>query len=131
MFWENHFIPATISESSISEPLQQFIAFSIQLGGMAVTISYLNTEAEYNASKLLLKNIVDQIINQNTEYKSNKIWISEIKNDIKKGRTKVENTIPSRIRDIMSKRQIRANSILQQPSCSNLLNIILIYEFMI
>ena len=58
----NHFIPAIISESSISEPLQQFIAFSIQLGGMVVTISYLNTEAEYNASRLL---IVDQIINQN------------------------------------------------------------------
>ena len=77
----------------------------------------------------LLKDIVNHIISQNTEYKSNKKRISEIKNNIKKGRTKVENTILSRIRDVMSNDPIRANELLQQSGCNNLLNIIPIDEF--
>ena len=40
---------------------------------------------EYNASKLLTKDIVDHIISQNKEYKPNKERISEIKNNIIKG----------------------------------------------
>ena len=68
----NHFIPAIIGVSSISEHLQELITLPIRLGGMAVTTPYLNTEAEYNASRLLTKVIVDLIISQDTEYKSNK-----------------------------------------------------------
>ena len=58
----NHFIPAIIGESSISEHLRELIALPIRLGEIAVTISHLNTESEYNASKLLTKDIVDYII---------------------------------------------------------------------
>ena len=51
----NHFIPAVIGESFISEHLRKLIALPIRLGGMAVTTPYLNTKAEYNASRLTLK----------------------------------------------------------------------------
>ena len=46
---------------------------------MAVTTHHLDTEAEYNASRLLTKDIVDHIISQDTEFKPNKERISEIK----------------------------------------------------
>ena len=46
---------------------------------MSLTTPYLNTEAEYSASRLLTKDIVDHIISQNTEYKPYKERISEIK----------------------------------------------------
>ena len=62
----NHFIPAIIGESSISEHLRELIALLIQLGGMAVTIPYLNTEVDYNTSRLLIKDIVYHIIHQDT-----------------------------------------------------------------
>ena len=58
----NHFIPVIISESSISENLRQLIALPIRLGGMAVTTPHFNTETEYNASRLLTKDIVDHVI---------------------------------------------------------------------
>ena len=90
---------------------------------MAITTPYLNTEAEYIASKLLTEDIVDHI-SQNIEHKTNKERISEIKNNIKKERSKAENTDLSRIRENMSKYQIRANDNLQQPGCNNWLKII-------
>ena len=99
----NHFIPAIIGDSSISEHLRQLIALPIRLVGMAATTPHLNTETEYNASRLLTKKIVDHIISQNTEDKPNKERISEIKNNIKKGRTETENTNLIRIRENMSK----------------------------
>ena len=99
----NHFISAIIGKSSISEHLQQLIALTIQYGGMAVTTPHLNTDTEYNVSRLLTKDIVDHIISRNTEYKPNKERISEIKNNIKKGRTEAQNTNLSRIRENMSK----------------------------
>ena len=40
----NHFIPAIIGESSVSEHLQQLIAPAIPIGGVAVTIPHLNTD---------------------------------------------------------------------------------------
>ena len=83
----NHFISALSGESPISEHLRQYIALSIRLVGLAVTTPHLNTKVEYNASRLLAKDIVDHIISQNTKYKPNKERISEIKNSIKKGRT--------------------------------------------
>ena len=55
--------------------------------------------------------------------------ISEIKNNMKKKRSKTENTNLSRIRENMCKDQITANDILQQPGCNNCLNIIPIEEF--
>ena len=58
----NHFIPVIISESSISENLRQLIVLPIRLGGMAVITPHLNTETEYNASRLLTKDIVDHVI---------------------------------------------------------------------
>ena len=76
-----------------------------------------------------IKDIVDNIINQSTDYKPNKERISEFKNNIKKGRTKAENENLRRIRESMSTDQIRANDILQQPGCNNWLNIIPIEEF--
>ena len=124
----NQFILAIIGESSISENLRQLIALPIRLRGTAVTTLYLSKEAEYNASRLLTKDIVDHIISQNTEYKPSKDRISEIKNSIKKGRTETENTNLSIIRENMSKDQIRANNILQKPGCNNWLNIIPIEE---
>ena len=78
---------------------------------------------------MLTKDIVDQIIRQNTGYKPNKERISEIKNNIKKERSKAENTNISRIRENMSKDLISANDILQQAGCNNWLNIIPIEEF--
>ena len=48
---------------------------------------------------------------------------------MKKGRSEAENTSLSKIRENMSKDQIRANGILQQPVCNNRLNIIPIEEF--
>ena len=125
----NHFIPAIIGETSISEHLRELVALPIRVGGMAVTTPHLNTESEYSASKLLTKDIVDHMINQNTEYKPSNERVSEIKNNIKKGRTKAENTKPSRFRENMSKDQIRANYIRQQPGCNNWLNIIPIEEY--
>ena len=71
---------------------------------------------------------MNHIISQNTKCKPNTERISEIKNNIKKGRTEAENKNLSRIRDNMSKDQIRANDILQQLDCNNLLNIILIED---
>ena len=62
----NHFIPAIIGESSISEHLRELIALLIQLRGMAVVIPYLNTEVDYNTSRLLIKDIVYHIIRQDT-----------------------------------------------------------------
>ena len=62
----NQFILAIIGESSISENLRQLIALPIRLRGTAVTTPYLSKEAEYNASRLLTKDIVDHIISQNT-----------------------------------------------------------------
>ena len=88
----NHFIPVIIGESSVSDHLQQLIALPTQLGGIAVTTPHLNTESEYKASRLLTEDIVDNIISQGTHYKPNKERTSEIKNNIKKGRTKAENT---------------------------------------
>ena len=118
----NHFIPAIIVQSSISEHLPELIALPIRLGEMAVTTPHLNTKAEYNASRLLTKDIVDRIIRQDTECKPNKERISEIKNNNNKERTKAENISLSRIRENMPKDQIRANHILQQPGCKNWLN---------
>ena len=80
---------------------------------MTVTTPYLKTEAEYNASRLLPQDIVEHIISQSTAYKPNKERISEIKNNIKKGRIETENTNLSRVKQNMSKDQIRANAILQ------------------
>ena len=122
----NHFIPAIICESSISELSRELIALPMRLGVMAVTTPHLNTEAEYNASRLLTK---DHIISQDTEHKPNKEQISEIKNNIKKEKNKAENTNLSRIRENMSKNKIRGNNFLQQPGCNNWLNIIPIEEF--
>ena len=122
--FRNHFISAIIGESSISDHLRQLIVLPIRLGGIAVTTPHLNTEAEHKASRLLTKDIVDDIISQSTEYKPNKERISEIKNNIKKEKTKAENANLSRIRENMSTDQIRANDILQQPGCNNWLNII-------
>ena len=51
---------------------------------MAVITPHLSTEAEYNAPRLLTKDIVDHIISQNIEHKPN---ISEIRSNMKKGRT--------------------------------------------
>ena len=72
---------------------------------------------------------MDNIISQSKDYKPNKERISEIKNNIKKGRTEAENTNLSRIRENMSTDQIRANEILQKPGCNTSLNIIPIEEF--
>ena len=96
---------------------------------MAVTTQHLNTEVEYNASRLLTKDIVDHIISQDAVYKPNKERISEIKKNIKKERNKAENTNLSRIRENMSKNQISANDILQQSGCCNWLHIVPIKEF--
>ena len=52
-----------------------------------------------------------------------------LKKNIKKEKTEAENTNVSRIRQNMSKDQIRANDILQQPGCNNWLNIIPVEEF--
>ena len=60
----NYFIAFITGESSISEHLWEPIALLIRLRGMAVTISHLNTEAEYNPSRLLTGDIVDRIISQ-------------------------------------------------------------------
>ena len=125
----NHFFPTIIGESSIYEHLQELIALPIQLGGMAVTAPHLNTKAEYNASRLLTKDIVDRTISQDTKYKPNKERISEIKTNIKKERTKSENTNLRRITGNMSKDQIKADGVLQQPRCQNWLKVIPIEEF--
>lgn len=69
---------------------------------------------------------MDHIISQGTEYKPNKERLSEIKTNIKKERSQAENTYLTRIREKMTKDQMRANDILQQLGCINLLNIILI-----
>ena len=58
---------------------------------MTVTTPHLNTETEYSTSRLLTKDIVGEIMRRNTEYKPNKEKISEIKNNILKGRVKPEN----------------------------------------
>ena len=55
------------------------------------------------------------IISQSKDYKPNKERISEIKNNIKKGRTEAENTNLSGIRENISTDQIRPNDILPQP----------------
>ena len=68
----NHFNPAIVGESSFSQHLRELIALPIRLGGMTETTSHLNTEAEYNAARLLTKDIVDHFISQNTEYRPNK-----------------------------------------------------------
>ena len=56
----NYFIPAIIGESSISKHLRELIALRMRLGGIAVTAPHLNTEAKYNGSRLLTKNILNQ-----------------------------------------------------------------------
>ena len=66
---------------------------------MTVATPHLNTETECSASRLLTKDIVGDIIRHNTEYKPNKEKISEIKNNIMKGRTKPENINLSKIRE--------------------------------
>ena len=123
----NHFILSFIvGESSVSEHLQELIALPIRLGGMTVTTPHLDTEAGYNASKLLTNYIVDEVISQDTKYKPNKKRNSEIKSSIKKKRkrpTKAEKTNPSINRENMSKDQIRANDVLQQPHSNNWLNL--------
>ena len=48
------------------------MALPIRLGRIAVTTSYLNTEAKYNVSRLFTEDIVDHITGQNKEYKPNK-----------------------------------------------------------
>ena len=108
----NYFIPAIIGESSVPDHLRQLIALPIRLGGMAVTTPHLNTESEYKVSRLLTKDIVDNIISQSKDYKPNKQRISEIKSNIKKGKSEAENASLSRIRENMSTDQIRANDIL-------------------
>ena len=75
----NHFIPAVIGESLISEHLRQCITLPIRLDGMAVTTPHFNTEAEYNAPSFLTGDIVYHIINQKAEYKPNRERTSEIK----------------------------------------------------
>ena len=55
----NHFIPVIIIESLISEHLRQLIVLPMRLGGMATTTLHLNTEVEYNASRLLTTDAVD------------------------------------------------------------------------
>ena len=119
----DYFISAITGESSISEHL-----LTIQLVRMVVPTPHLNTEAEYITSGLLTEDIVDHIISQNTKYKPNKERISEIKNNIKKGRTEAENANLSKIRENIFNDQIRANDIIQQPSRNNWLDIIPIEE---
>ena len=95
----------------------------MQLGGMAVTTPHLNTEVEDNVSRLLIEDVVDHTISQNAEYKANKEKVSGIKSNIKTGRTEAGNTDLSRDIENMSKDKKRANNILQQPGCTNWLNI--------
>ena len=103
MFWVTiPSLPSPVNHQFLNI-LRQLIALPIWLGGIAVTTLHLKTGAKYNAPRLLTKDIVDQIISQNTEYKHNKERISEIKNHIKKGRTESENINLRRIRDNMSK----------------------------
>ena len=66
---------------------------------MAVTTPHFNTETEYNAYRLLAKDIADHIISEDTEYKSKKERMFDIKNDIKQERTKAENSNLSRVRE--------------------------------
>ena len=95
----------------------------MQLGGIAVTTPHLNTEDEDNVSRLLTEDVVDHTISQNVEYKANKEKVSGIKSSIKTGRTEAGNTDLSRNIENMSKDKKRANDILQQPGCTNWLNI--------
>ena len=92
-----------IHESSTSEDSQQPIVLPIWTGGMAAKIFHLKTEAEHDVSRLLTKDIVGHIIRQNTEHKPNKERISEIKNNIYKGKNKSENNNLSRIRELCPK----------------------------
>ena len=75
--------------------------------------------AEYKASRFLTKDMVDHIISQNIDSKPNKERTSEIKCNIKKGRTGAENNNLSRIRENISKDQIRVNGTFQEPGCNN------------
>ena len=95
----------------------------MQLGGIAVTTPHLNTEDEDNVSRLLTEDVVDHTISQNAEYKANKEKVSGIKSSIKTGRTEAGNTDLSRNIENMSKDKKKANDILQQPGCTNWLNI--------
>ena len=70
---------------------------------MAVTTPHLNTEVEYNLSRLLAGDIADHIISQNTKYELNKESISDIKNNFKKGKSEAENTNLRKIRESLSK----------------------------
>ena len=125
----NHFIPAIIGESSISDHLRQLLALPIRLGGLALNFPHFNTEAEYNASRTLTEELIEHVVSQNTDYNPNRERTSKIKSDIKKRRTEFEHNNLGRIRENMSREQLRANDILQQPGCNNWLNIIPIEEF--
>lgn len=125
----NHFIPAIIGESFISDHLRQLLALPIRLGGLAISIPHLKTETEYNASRTLTEQLIEHVINQNTQFHPNKERISKIKSNIKKQRAETENTNLNKIRENMSRDQLRANDLLQQPGCNNWLNTIPIEEF--
>ena len=124
-----HFVPSITSGSSISEHLRQLIALPMRLGGMAISIPHLNTDTECNTSRLLTADFVDHITSKNTESQSNKERISEVKSNIKKRRAKAENRNFSKMKENMSKDYMRVNDILQQPVCTNWLNIILTEQF--
>ena len=72
---------------------------------MVVTAPHLNTESEYNILSLLTGDM-DHIISQNSINPIKKESL-EIKNSIKRGRSEAENTNLSRIRENISKDQMR------------------------
>lgn len=125
----DHFIPSITGKSSIPEHLRQLIALTIPLEGMAVAIPHLNTDSECNASRLLSADILDHIIGHNIETQPKKEGISEIKDNINKGRAEAENNKLSKIRENLSKDYITAKDILQQPYCTNSLTGIPTEEF--
>ena len=72
---------------------------------MVVTAPHLNTESEYNILRLLTGDM-DHIISQNSINPIKKESL-EIKNNIKRGRSEAESTNLSRIRENISKDQMR------------------------
>ena len=72
---------------------------------MVVTAPHLNTESEYNILSLLTGDM-DHIISQNSINPIKKESL-EIKNNIKRGRSEAESTNLSRIRENISKDQMR------------------------
>jgi len=117
---KSKFIPAISGGQVCSDNDRLLISLPVRYGGLAIPILTDElTDVEYENSRKVTSTLSQLIINQNLEYKVNQNDIKKIKNEIKAARETRHQAKLNDIRNTLSEKQKRLNSINIQKGASN------------